>query len=100
MRLPGPDRVLLAVAVILLAGCRSLGSSCHDPKPYAQAQDLPPLRIPPGLDAPDTRNALRIPKLDTPAPPPRKEGDPCLDEPPPFSTPAEESRDVDGIGRR
>ena len=86
----GPGRVLVTVAIVLVAGCRSLGGSCHDPQPYEQAQELPPLRIPPGLEAPDTRNALRIPELNEPEPPPRKPGDPCLDEPPRYSAPLEE----------
>lgn len=79
---------MAAVAFALaLGGCSSLRSSCHDPAPYTQAQSIPPLKIPPGLEAPDTRSALRIPELNEPAPPPRKPGDKCLDEPPPFSTP-------------
>jgi hypothetical protein len=36
------------------------------------------------MDAPDTTNALRLPALNEPAPPPRKGREPCLDEPPPF----------------
>jgi Uncharacterized lipoprotein len=81
-------RLLAAVAFSLaLAGCSTLRSSCHDPAPYTEAKSIPPLRIPPGLEAPDTRGALRIPELNEPAPPPRKRGDKCLDEPPPYSTP-------------
>jgi len=45
---------------------------------------MPPLKIPSGLDAPDTTNALRLPPLNEPAPAPRKGKQPCLDEPPPF----------------
>ena len=51
------------------------------------AKNLAPLQIPPGLDTPDTTNALRIPKLNEPAPPPRTGRDPCLDEPPSYNTP-------------
>jgi len=36
------------------------------------------------MDAPDTTNALRMPTLNEPPPPPRKGKEPCLDEPPPF----------------
>jgi len=43
--------------------------------------------VPPGLDAPDTTNALRLPVLNEPAPPPRGAKQPCLDEPPPFKVP-------------
>jgi len=39
------------------------------------------------LQAPDTSQALRVPDLNEPAPPPRKKGDPCLDAPPPYSIP-------------
>ena len=79
------------VAVLLgLAGCqhlRNIGGSCHDVKPYMKAGSIAPLKIPAGLDAPDTASALRIPALNTPAPPLRKKTDPCLDEPPPFNVP-------------
>ena len=76
-------------AVAGLAGCkhiRNLGGSCHDTKPYMKAQTIAPLKIPAGLDTPDTANALHIPTLNTPAPP-RKRNAPCLDEPPPFNAP-------------
>ncbi len=45
---------------------------------------IPPLKIPPGLEAPDTTNALHLPQLNEPAPPPRTGQQPCLDEPPPY----------------
>jgi uncharacterized lipoprotein len=72
----------------LVSGChafRNAGAKgCHNPQPYQKAQSVPPLKIPSGLDAPDTTNALRLPALNEPAPPARKGRDPCLDEPPPF----------------
>ena len=78
----------LVLAVSLpLAGCQALKSranSCHNKQPYMVAAGVPPLKIPPGLDVPDTTNALHIPELKEPAPPPRKGKDPCLDEPPPY----------------
>jgi uncharacterized lipoprotein len=70
-----------------LTGCHSLGGSCRDPKPYMKAGSVAPLKIPPGLDPPDTATALHIPALNAPEPPPRKKTDPCLDEPPPFKVP-------------
>lgn len=81
-------RALVAGALVcVLAGCGTFrGSSCHEPGPYASAQSVPPLKVPPGLHAPDTRNALRVPELNEPEPPPRKAGDPCLDAPPRYST--------------
>src|SRR5215475_10067048 len=84
--------LLLAVSVALV-GChpiRSLRSrelSCHKKQPYMAATSVAPLKIPAGLDTPDTTNALHIPPLNEPAPPPRKGKEPCLDEPPSFKLP-------------
>jgi uncharacterized lipoprotein len=78
--------LVLALAVTL-PGCkvfRSGSASCHKKQPYMSASTVPQLRIPPGLDVPDTTNALRIPDLKEPAPPPRKGKDPCLDQPPAY----------------
>lgn len=57
----------------------------QDDKDYVGAQEMPPLKAPDGLDAPNTRNALKVPPLNTPE---RVRGrdEPCLDAPPPFST--------------
>jgi uncharacterized lipoprotein len=83
-------RIAAVAALAGLAGChplqklRDVGGSCHDVKPYMKAGSVAPLKIPPGLDVPDTANALHIPPLTTPAPPPRGKTEPCLDEPPPF----------------
>jgi uncharacterized lipoprotein len=88
MRLLGLTALLLA-----LAGChlmhpfRNLTYSCHKRQPYQGQTSVPPLVIPAGLDAPDTTNALRLPTLNEPAPPPRKGKEPCLDEPPPYKVP-------------
>ena len=84
---------MVAMLLLGLAGChpiralRNIGGTCHDPKPYMNAKSQEPLRTPPGLDPADTANALKIPKLNEPAPPPRKGTDPCLDEPPAYATP-------------
>ena len=81
-------RVLALSALCVLAvGCRSWRASCNDAVPYKAAETLAPLKIPPGLQAPDNSNALRIPALNEPEPPPRDRKDGCLDSPPPFSTP-------------
>ena len=51
-------------AVMGLTGCqhlRNIGGSCHDTKPYMKARSIAPLKIPPGLDTPDSSNALKIP---------------------------------------
>ena len=71
-----------------VSGCHFFRSAtnkaCHGKQAYQQAKSVPPLKIPSGMDAPDTANALHMPVLNEPAPPPRKGREPCLDEPPPF----------------
>jgi uncharacterized lipoprotein len=82
----GFGKILVAALLLSLAGCHSLrSSSCHNAQPYMNAKNAAPLEIPPGVDSPDTTNALRIPRLDAPQPPPRKAKEPCLDEPPSFN---------------
>ena len=58
--------------------------SCNERQSYAGERSVAPLKIPLGMDAPDTANALRLPPLNEPAPPPRARNAPCLDEPPSF----------------
>jgi uncharacterized lipoprotein len=80
-------RRVLALAALLpaLSACHLLRSNaCHGPQAYMGATSVAPLKIPAGLDAPETNNALRIPVLNEPAPPARRGRDPCLDEPPAF----------------
>jgi uncharacterized lipoprotein len=80
----------LVPLVLAAAGChpfRHFTYACHKPQPYMQATSVPPLIIPPGLDAPDTTSALRLPQLNQPAPPQRRGQEPCLDEPPPYKVP-------------
>jgi len=86
MRIPA---ILLAsvLALVVLPGCKSGGQTCkQDNKDYVGAKEMPPLKAPPDLDPPDTRNALKVPPLDTPERV-RGKNEPCLDAPPPFSTP-------------
>jgi uncharacterized lipoprotein len=81
--------ILLLVVLLGAGGCRSWhAKSCHGAQPYQKATSVAPLVIPPGLDAPDTTNALRLPALNEPVPPPRSGKQPCLDEPPPFKVTA------------
>jgi uncharacterized lipoprotein len=71
----------------LLTGCKSKAVSCHQSnKDYAGAKELPPLKAPPGLEVPDTRNALKVPPLNTPERI-RSKNEACLDYPPPFTNP-------------
>ena len=79
--------VALAALCLLTVGCRAWRGSCHKPAAYQAAKTGAPLTIPPGLQSPDTSQALKIPQLNEPKPPPRQGSDPCLDAPPPFSTP-------------
>jgi uncharacterized lipoprotein len=75
------------VALLALAGCswlhRGHRSGCREPVVGAGAPNLPPLKVPPGLDAPDTRNAIKIPPLTEPERR-RAPSEPCLSEPPSF----------------
>lgn len=81
--------LLMTASLALLAatGCRVLtGTSCRNPQPYQAAEDLPPLRVPTGLDGPDTSGALKIPELDQPEVPLDPDG-PCLEAPPALTEP-------------
>ena len=79
--------VLLLLLLPLASGCffrNASAKACHAPQAYQKSQSVPTLKIPSGLDAPDTTNALRLPTLNEPGPAPRKGSQPCLDEPPPY----------------
>jgi len=80
--------IVIASCLVLavLPGCKSRATSCkQDNKDYVGAKELPPLKAPPELKAPDTRNALKVPTLNTPERI-RGKNEPCLDIPPPFAT--------------
>jgi hypothetical protein len=78
-----------ALGLLPLAGCASLGHkhkshpACREPTVTGDVRNLPPLRVPPGLDAPDTRNAIKVPPLPETARA-RLPEDPCLSDPPSF----------------
>jgi len=78
---------------IALSGCHNglkkmfHSKTCNKPQMYSSSQSIAPIRVPAGIDAPDTHASLRIPALNEPAPPPRKPTDPCLDAPPLFAAP-------------
>ena len=91
---------LVAISVAGCNGMRKLGNSALPGQPFGQTQkivcrqtnkdyvgarEMPPLKAPDGLEAPDTRNSLKVPALNAPE---RVRGrdEPCLDAPPPFST--------------
>ena len=78
------DRVLmLIVAAALVSGCHLFGkltSDCNTPQEYQRANQVAPLKVPVGLDSPNTQGALGIPAVALAPPPGAK--DACLDVPP------------------
>lgn len=80
----------VALALVsVLSGCgmfRGSSSDCRDTAVYAGAESVEALKIPAGLQAPDTRNALKVPDLNVPEAP-RPAGARCLDAPPPYAAP-------------
>lgn len=89
MKTPNASLIRIALIVVLpavlLGACRSgRPASCAKPGIYTEAQSVPPLRIPAGLEAPDTRGALKIPELNEPEVP-LPTSAPCIDSPPKFS---------------
>jgi uncharacterized lipoprotein len=90
MRIAG-SLVIAVLALAAVSGCRSRMESCHQTnKDYAGAKEVPPLKAPPGLETPNTRNALKVPALNTPERI-RGKNEPCLDIPPTFQTPKAET---------
>src|ERR1700761_6182476 len=61
------ERILiLAAAGGLMAGCHLFGKlnpDCHTPQEYQHALSAPPLKVPAGLDSPNTAGALVIPAV-------------------------------------
>ncbi|MGD9597808.1 MAG: hypothetical protein AB7G76_07250 [Steroidobacteraceae bacterium] len=79
--------LIVFLAATTLGACRSMGGGCGAPPEYTNSDSIPPLEVPPGMDLPNTRGALRIPELDTPERP-RGPDEPCLDQPPKYVPPA------------
>jgi uncharacterized lipoprotein len=79
------DRALMLIlAAAPLCGChvfRALTPDCHTAQEYQRAVQVAPLKVPAGLDTPNTQGALVIPTVELTAPPPGKH-DVCLDSPP------------------
>lgn len=71
--------MLIAVA---LGGCATR-TACV-PGPYVEARAVPPLAIPEGMDAPDQRNALRVPERSGATGKLAPESDPCIIDPPAY----------------
>jgi uncharacterized lipoprotein len=85
--MPSLRPLVLLAACLPLAGCGTLfATKCAKPGDFAAAVDNPPLKVPEGKDAPDTRGALKIPPLAAEEKE-RPADQPCIDTPPKF-TPA------------
>jgi uncharacterized lipoprotein len=81
----------LAAVLPVLSACHALravtAESCHKPQAYMKAGSIRPLKVPTGLDAPNTADALVVPALKGPTPPPPTATEPCLDAPPSYTVP-------------
>lgn len=79
------DRVvILSAAAVLTSGCHlfsKLNPDCHTGQEYQRAGQVAPLKVPAGLDSPNTQGALVIPSVLV-APPAQGSKDACLDSPP------------------
>ena len=79
---------MVVLVVGVLPGCgRLFKATCVRPGDFAAAIDNKPLQVPAGLQGPDTRTSLPVPKLEEPE---RARGpeEPCLDAPPRYANPA------------
>jgi uncharacterized lipoprotein len=84
--------VLMGVAA-LASGCHlfsKLTPDCHTPQEYERAGQVAPLKVPAGMDSPNTQGALVIPTVGV-VPPRPGPHDTCLDIPPRY-VPAPASR--------
>ncbi len=81
---------LALVAVLALQGSCSIvrrftgTGKCREPVVPAAVEN-PALKVPVGLNAPDTRNAVKVPALTEPEKP-RGKTDPCLSQPPSYGS--------------
>ena len=84
------DRIIFLLGgATLLCGCHivsRLNPDCHTKQEYQRAAQMAPLKVPEGLDSPNTQGALVIPTVEL-APPTPGPKDACLDLPPRY-TPA------------
>jgi uncharacterized lipoprotein len=79
--------IVFAATAVLLSGCHHfmnrLNPDCHVRQEYQQALQVAPLKVPSGLDNPNTQGALVIPTVEV-SPPPPGPHDACLDLPPKY----------------
>ncbi|MFO1409215.1 MAG: hypothetical protein U1F06_02375 [Steroidobacteraceae bacterium] len=79
---------VVVVALATTAGCTWFhhgSTKCREPAMKTGIQNGAPLKLPAGLDAPDSRGAVRVPELNEPEQP-RGKRDPCLSMPPAYKT--------------
>lgn len=73
----------LIASLGVLSACRTF-TACEGLSDVGDGgQTIPPLRVPVGLEMPNTAEALRIPELNEPERP-RRSKDACLDQPPSY----------------
>ena len=94
-----PRLIIPAAAAVLLSGCFShivsrLNPDCHTKQEYERAIQVAALKVPEGLDTPNTQGALVIPTIGVTPPPPGPK-DACLDLPPKYK-PAPQSKAASG----
>jgi uncharacterized lipoprotein len=94
-----PRFVILSASTTLLCGCWShivsrLNPDCHVKQEYQHSIQVAALKVPEGLDAPNTQGALVIPDVEL-APPPPGPKDACLDLPPKYK-PAPQNKAASG----
>lgn len=70
----------IAAVATLLAGCHLLRPHCGGLEDYQAAEVVAPLRVPDGMQTPESKEALRIPPPVAGAPLASK--DSCLEKPP------------------
>lgn len=73
--------VICAAALSASCGLFRPDQSCHKTQDYESSGSIARLKVPAGLNAPDTRDALVVPPIGAPEAP-RSQSDGCLDEPP------------------
>jgi hypothetical protein len=76
--------LIVLAAVTALPGCRVFKASCEAPPAGEEVATIPVLKMPEGIEAADTSQALRIPDL-AQAERVRRPSEPCLEDPPMYT---------------
>jgi len=90
-------RLLFIGLAAASSGCHivsRLNPDCHTRQEYQAATQVSPLKVPAGLDTPNTQGALVIPTVELSPPPPGPK-DQCLDLPPRYQ-PAPQNKAASG----